>query len=64
MIRVLPNMVFETTNSAAFTSSEFGGEGDAAHGRDQVTATTTSGVAEVVGFDGTAVGSVVRVRLA
>lgn len=64
VIRVLPNMVFETTNSAAFTSVSLGAKVTLHTDGMQVTATTTSGVAEVVGFDGTAVGSVVRVRLA
>lgn len=65
VIRVLPDMIFETTNSAAFTSINKGDKVtlDADAGME-VTATTTSGVAEVIDFDGTAVGSTVRVRFA
>jgi hypothetical protein len=63
VIRVQKDMIFETTNSAAFTSIN---RGDKVTLHDtsgmQVTATTTSGVAEVVYFSGTATGSTVHVR--
>ena len=63
VLRILPDMVFETKNSAAFTSINKGDK-VTLHTSDgmQVTATTSSGVAEVIDFDGTAVGSVAHVR--
>lgn len=66
VIRVDSDTIYETTNSAAFTSVK---QGDKVtlHASDglQVTATTTGGVAEVVDFDDTAkagAGGVVHVR--
>ena len=63
VIRVLPGTIFETTFSAAATSIKLGDKVTlhASNGL-QVTATTTEGVAEVVYMDGTASGSMCRVR--
>lgn len=62
VMRVSKECVYRTVNSEAFTSIKRGDKVtlDATGGK--VTATTTSGVAEVVGFDGTDVGSDVYVR--
>ncbi len=62
--RILPEMVFETTFSAAATSLKLGNKVTIASTGDQVTATTTDGVAEIVEMDGTAAGAKCRVRLA
>ena len=62
--RILPEMVFETTFSAAATSIKIGNKVTVASTGEQVTATTTDGVAEVVEMDGTAAGAKCRVRLA
>lgn len=62
VIRVGADVIFETTNSAAFTSVKQGDKVTISGDGMEVTATTTSGVAEVIDFDGTAVGSKVRVR--
>lgn len=63
VIRVSKDMVFETTFSAAATSIKLGSK-VTLHASDgmSVTATTTDGVAEVVYMDGTASGSMCRVR--
>lgn len=63
VIRVDEETIYETTISAAGTSLNLGDK-VTLHASDgmQVTATTTSGVAEIVGMDGTASGSKVRVR--
>ena len=63
VIRVSKDMVFETTFSAAATSIKLGNK-VTLHASDgmSVTATTTDGVAEVVYMDGTASGSMCRVR--
>lgn len=63
VMRVQPDMIFETVWSAAATAINLGDK-VTLHASDglQVTATTTGGVAEVVGMDGTAVGNTVRVR--
>lgn len=65
VMRVQPDMIFETIWSAAATAVKLGNK-VTLHASDglQVTATTTDGVAEVVGIDGTAVGDTVRVRFA
>lgn len=65
VLRVQPDMIFETKWSAAATAVKLGNK-VTMHASDglQVTATTESGVAEVVGIDGTAVGDTVRVRFA
>ena len=66
VMRVSPEVVYETTLSAAGTSLTLGAKVTLASGGLQVTATTTDGVAEVVGFpDGTkASGNSVLVRFA
>jgi hypothetical protein len=62
VIRVEPDMVFETISSAAMTSINLGDKVTIASDGLRVTATTTSGVAEVVAIDDTASGGTVRVR--
>lgn len=62
VIRVQPDVIFETTFSAAATAIKLGNKVTLHTDGLQVTATTTDGVAEVVGMDGTAAGSPVRVR--
>jgi len=62
VMRVLPDMVFETTFSTAASAIKLGDKVTLNTDGLQVTATTTSGVAEVVGMDGTAAGDKVRVR--
>ncbi len=63
VVRVDPQTVYETELSAAGTSLKLGDKVTlhASNGL-QVTATTTSGVAEIVEIDGTAIGDKVRVR--
>lgn len=66
VIRVDEDTIYETTNSAAFTSVKRGDK-VTLHASDglQVTATTNNGVAEVVDFDDAAkagAGGVVHVR--
>ena len=63
VIRVEPGMIFETSFSASASSVKLGNKVTlhASNGL-QVTATTTDGVAEVVYMDGTASGSMCRVR--
>lgn len=62
VFRVLPDEVFQTTFSAAAASVKLGDKVTLHTDGLQVTATTTGGVAEVVGIDGTAAGDSVRVR--
>ena len=62
VMRGLPDMVFETTFSTAASAIKLGDKVTLNTDGLQVTATTTSGVAEVVGMDGTAAGDKVRVR--
>ena len=62
VIRVGGDMIFETVFSASASSIKLGDKVTIASDGLRVTATTTSGVAEVVGMDGTASGSTVRVR--
>lgn len=62
VMRVQPDMIFETEWSAAATAVKLGNKVTLATDGLKVTATTTDGVAEVVGIDGTAVGGTVRVR--
>lgn len=62
VMRVLPDMTFETTFQAAATAVNLGDKVTLYTDGLQVTATKTSGVAEVVDMDGTAVGDKVRVR--
>ena len=62
VIRVNKDMVFETTFSTAATSIKLGNKVTLHTDGLQVTATTEKGVAEVVYMDGTASGSMCRVR--
>ena len=62
VIRVGGDMIFETVFSASASSIKLGDKVTIAGDGLRVTATTTSGVAEVVGMDGSASGSTVRVR--
>ena len=62
VIRVGKDMILETTFAAAATSIKLGDKGTLHTDGLQVTATTTNGVAEVVYMDGTASGSMCRVR--
>ena len=62
VIRVLPDTIFETTFSASAASIKLGSKVTLASDGLRVTATTESGVAEVVYMEGTAAGSVCRVR--
>lgn len=63
VMRVSHDCIYKTTNSAALTSVAIGSK-VTLHATDgmQVTATTASGVAEIVRKDGDAVGSDVYVR--
>lgn len=60
--RILPDMVFATTWSAAATSIKLGDKVTISADGLEVTATKTGGVAEVVGIEGTAIGDTVYVR--
>lgn len=62
VIRVLPDMIWETAAQAAMTSIKLGDKVTLHTDGMQVTATKTNGVAEVVDMDGTDVGSRVLVR--
>lgn len=62
VIRVLPDMIWETAAQAAMTSIKLGDKVTLHTDGMQVTATKTNGVAEVVDMDGTNVGSRVLVR--
>ncbi len=62
VIRVGKDMIFETTFAAAATSIKPGDKVTLHTDGLQITATTTGGVAEVVYMDGTASGSMCRVR--
>ena len=62
VIRVDSDIIFETTAQAALTSVNLGDKVTIHTDGAQVTATTASGVAEVVYMDGSAAGSMVRVR--
>lgn len=65
VFRVDPDMIFETSFSASASSINIGQKVTLhASNGGQVTATTSSGVAEVVYMDGTASGSMCRVRFA
>lgn len=61
-VEVLDDMEFETTLSAAGTSLSVGDKVTISADGLQVTATTTGGVAEITGMEGTAVGSKVTVK--
>ena len=62
VIRVLPDMIWETAAQAALTSIKLGDKVTLHTDGLQVTGTTASGVAEVVYMDGTAAGDMCRVR--
>jgi len=62
VIRVEPDIIFETKSSASFTERKIGDKVTLGSNGDAVTATTTNGVAEIVYIDGTASGDMVRVR--
>lgn len=64
VIRVYDDIVFETTLSAAGTSLKLGDKVTIATGGEQVTATTTDGVAQIVAIEDPAAGGKVRVRFA
>ena len=64
VFRIDPDMIFETSFSASAADIKLGQKVTIASGGDKVTATATSGVAEVVYMDGTASGSMCRVRFA
>ena len=60
--KIKESTIYETTCSAAFTSIKVGNKVTIGTDGLAVTATTDSGVATVVGFDGPAIGSKVLVR--
>ena len=62
VIRVEDGMIFSVPLSASGASLKLGNKVTLAAGGLQVTATTTDGVAEIVGIIGTAVGDEVLVR--
>lgn len=62
VMRVSKDMILETTFAAAATSIKLGDKVTLHTDGLQVTATTTKGVAEVIYMDGTASGSMCRVR--
>lgn len=62
VIRVQKDMIFETECSASFTSVKLGNKVTIDATGTKLTATTTSGVAEIVYIDDTKIGSMVRCR--
>lgn len=62
VIRVQPDMIFETTFSVAASAVKLGSQVTIASGGMEVTATTEGGVAQIVVMDGTAAGATCRVR--
>lgn len=62
VIAVDDNALYDTTNSAAFTSINVGDKVTLDSTGMKVTATTTNGVAQVVYIEGTAVGSKITVK--
>lgn len=62
VIRVQSDIIFETKSTAALTDINIGDKVTIGSNADGVTATTASGVAEVVYIDGKAIGDMVRVR--
>lgn len=62
VIRVGDDTVYETELSVASSGIALGAKYTIDANGEKITATTTSGVAEVVSYDGTATGSKVRVR--
>ena len=61
-VAVDPGITFGTTNSAAFTAVKAGDKVQLSADGLSVSATTTSGVAEVTGFSGTDIGSYVKIK--
>lgn len=64
VVRVQPDVIFETELSAAGTSLKVGQKVTIATDGLRVTATTTDGIAEIIEILDTAVGGKVRVRFA
>ena len=64
VVRVNADMIFGTTFSASASSVKPGMKVTIATTGDQVTATTTDGIAEVIAKDGDTAGSAVLVRFA
>lgn len=62
VVRVNHDQIWATTWAAAATAIKLGNKVTLHTDGGQVTATTTNGVAEVVGMDGTAVGDTCYVR--
>ena len=62
VVRVLPDMIFGTSFSVAAGTVKLGDKVTLSADSMQVTATTVSGVAEVVGMEGTDAGAVCMVR--
>lgn len=62
VIRANEEIIFQTTNQASFADIAIGNKVTLHSDGLQVTATTASGVAEVVGIGGTAAGSEILVR--
>ena len=62
VVRVQPDIIFETTSSAAMTSIVMGDKVQLNANALQVTATKTTGVAEIIDMEGTAAGDRVFVR--
>lgn len=62
VVRVQPDVIFVTTSTAALTSVNPGDKVQLNANALEITATKTTGVAEIVGMDGTAVGDRVFVR--
>lgn len=60
--KIKESTIYETTCSAAFTSVQVGAKVTVDTTGKKVTATTDSGIATVVGIDGTTVGSKILVR--
>ena len=64
VMRITPDIVFETVFSASNSAIKPGDKVTIASDGLRVTATTASGVAEVISKDGSAAGDKVRVRFA
>lgn len=62
VMRIYDPMIFQTVLGVASPSIEIGAKYTIHTDGASITATETSGVAEVVGFDGTALGDTVYVR--
>ena len=58
--RILEDEIYETTFNASASSLHLGDKVTVASNGDQVTATTTNGIFEIVAMDGTSSGSKVR----